>query len=437
MNENLFEKNLEEHFPLARRMRPRSFEEFIGQKQVLGKGKPLERLISSGHLASLILFGPPGTGKTALSHLIAESYSAEFSAMNAVTSGVSDIRKISEEAKERLMLHGKKTLLFIDEIHRFNKAQQDALLPDIENGRLILIGATTHNPSAYVTSALASRTHFFEFLPLNEEELFAVACIALKDSDRGLGRLKLEIEETALKFLANISDGDARRLLNMLELIAASAPLGSKISRDEAAKSIGTKVILHDKDEDAHYDCASAFIKSLRGSDPDAAIYYMARMIEGGDDPRFIARRMMIFASEDIGNADVKALLVATSASQALELVGMPEARIILAQAATYLASAPKSNASYEAIDSALNDVRNGKLLDVPNHLRGTGYRDAEKFGRGEGYKYPHSHGGFVKQKYLAEDRSYYLPKEIGDEKRLFERLKALWGEWPRKEEKS
>ncbi len=433
MTAGLFDSGLDEHQPLARRMRPRTLEEFVGQRGILGPGEPLDRILRSGHIASLILFGPPGTGKTALAHILADRFDAVFEPLNAVTSGVADVRRVSEEAAVRLSMHGRRTLLFIDEIHRFNKAQQDALLPDVENGRLILMGATTHNPSFYVTSALASRTHFLEFRPLEPEDLKELLRRALADGERGLGRLGLAFDPDALDVLAAHSDGDARRALTALELVAVAASLGARVTAPDARRALGRKVIAHDRDEDAHYDCASAFIKSLRGSDPDAAVYYLARMIEGGDDPRFLARRMAIFASEDVGNADAKALLVAVAAAQAVEFVGMPEARIILAQAATYLACAPKSNASYEAVDAALAEIRSGRLLEVPNHLKGTGYRDAEALGRGEGYRYPHAFGGFVKQDYLSEKRSFYRPTDRGEEKRLLERLKSLWGEWPRK----
>jgi putative ATPase len=432
MTAPLFEANLEAHQPLARRLRPRTIEEFVGQAHVMGPGRVVDRIIKSRHLASLIVFGPPGTGKTALAHLLAGIFDAAFEPVNAVTSGVAEIRRISEEAASRLALHGRRTLLFIDEIHRFNKAQQDALLPDVENGRLILIGATTHNPSFYVTAALASRTSFVEFHPLTVDEILTLLRRALLEKDRGLGATGIQVEEAALRGLAVTCDGDARRALTALELAAATAPLGATLGPADLEAALGTRVIRHDRDEDAHYDCASAFIKSLRGSDPDAAVYYLARLLEGGDDPRFLARRLAIFASEDIGNADAKALLVAVAAAQALEFVGMPEARIILSQAATYLASAPKSNAAYLAIDAALADVRSGRLLEVPNHLRGSSYRDAERLGRGKDYRYPHDHGGFVKQEYLSASRSFYRPAGHGEEKRLLDRLKALWGSWPR-----
>lgn len=413
-------------------MRPRSLGEFAGQEHLTGPGRPVARLLETGHLASMILFGPPGCGKTALAHLLAERLDAEFTGLNAVTSGVADVRRVAEEARDRLKLHSRRTLLFIDEIHRFNKAQQDALLPDVENGWIILMGATTHNPSAYVTTALASRSIFLEFLPLDDAAVLGLLSRALTDAERGLGAAKLTLSPEAASAIVLLASGDARRALNALEAAAAGAAMGSAIGAADVEAATGRKVIAHDRAEDAHYDCASAFIKSLRGSDPDAAIYYLARLIEGGDDPRFLARRMAIFASEDVGNADPRALVVAVAAAQALEFVGMPEARIILGQAAAYLASAPKSNAAYKAIDAALADVRAGKLLDVPNPLRGTGYRDAERLGRGEGYRYPHDHGGFVKQEYLSEKRSFYQPTEHGEEKRIRERLKLWWGSWPR-----
>lgn len=413
---SLFDKNLDLYQPLARKMRPRTVEEFVGQEHVLGEGKVLRRIILSGKMTSMIFFGPPGTGKTAMANILADLADAEFVVLNAVTSGVADIRKASQEAGDRLKMRGRRTLLFIDEIHRFNKSQQDALLPDVENGQVILIGATTHNPSFYVTAALASRTTFIEFKPLSVE---SIVTILRRASD-------LRIAEDALRHIAEISDGDARRALTALELVAVSAP-DREVTVADVTEALGRKVTAHDRDEDLHYDVASAFIKSMRGSDPDAAIYYLARMIEGGDDPRFLARRMAIFASEDVGNADPQALLVATAAHAALEFVGLPEARIILSQCAAYLATAPKSNASYLAIDEALSDIRSGRVLQVPNHLRGKTIH-----GRGEGYEYPHATGGFVKQDYLSEPRSFYRPTENGREKKMGEHLKALWGRWPR-----
>lgn len=430
----LFEAHADSHQPLARRMRPRNLDEFAGQRHVLAPGKPLDRIIRSRQLASLVIFGPPGTGKTALAHILAEIMNADVEVMNAVTSGVAEIRKVSERAGDRLKLRGTRTLLFIDEIHRFNRSQQDALLPDVEDGRLILLGATTHNPSMYVTSALASRSSFIEFRALEISEIVFLLRNALSDVERGLGSRRLGASDDALRALAAFSDGDARRALNALERVAAGVPDGGTIDACSIEDALGHKAVVYDRAGDAHYDCASALIKSMRGSDPDAAVYYLARMLEGGEDPRFIARRMAIFASEDVGNADARALLVASATIQAVEFVGMPEARIILSQCATYLAGAPKSNSAYEAIDAALEDVRGGALLDVPMSLRGSGYAGARERGRGEGYEYPHSHGGFVRQEYLTENRNYYRPSERGEEKRILERLKLLWGKWPRSE---
>lgn len=410
------------HHPLARRLRPRHLEEFVGQRHLLSPGKPLHRLLDAGGpLASIVLYGPPGTGKTALAYLIADRVDAEVEIMNAVTSGVAEIRKVSDAARERLGLRGRRTLLFIDEIHRFDRRQQDALLPDVEDGRIILVGATTQNPSFYLTSALASRTLIFELRPLTEEDLLTIL-------RRGVEDLRGDVDEEALTMLARHADGDARRALNALEVCVLTTK--GRVDVATARESLAKKAIVHDRSGDAHYDCASAFIKSMRGGDPDAAVYWLARVLEGGEDPRFVARRMVILASEDVGNADPAALPLAVAAHQAAEFIGMPEARIVLAQAAIYLASAPKSNASYRAVESACAEIRAGRLLEVPMHLRGTGYRDAERLGRGEGYVYPHDRpDAFVRQDYLPEMRRFYEPTDRGAEVAIRKRLAAWWPE--------
>ncbi|RMH60012.1 MAG: replication-associated recombination protein A [Candidatus Hydrogenedentota bacterium] len=436
MEPDLFEGRLGEFEPLARRMRPRDLSEFVGQEKILERGALLERILDRGILSSLVLFGPPGTGKTAMAHLIAQRLNAEFVPINAVTSGVADLRRESEAARRRLKHHSRRTVLFIDEIHRFNKAQQDALLPDLENGILVLVGATTHNPAFVLNDALASRTHFVEFEALSDEAIRRLVKRALEDEERGLGGRAPLLTETALDTLVRLACGDARRALNLLEL-CATGNAGKTVEDTDVERLAGRRIVRYDRDEDSHYDHASAFIKSMRGSDPDAAVYYMARMLEGGEDPRFIARRMMILASEDVGNADAKALILAAAAAEAVERVGMPEARIILAQCATYLACAPKSNAAYLAVDEALSDIRAGRECPVPQFLKDASYADAKCRGHGKGYLYPHDHGGFVKRPYLSNPRTYYRPTEHGEEKRLRERLIRLWGEWPRRGKES
>jgi putative ATPase len=416
--------------PLAARLRPRSIEEFVGQRHILGEGKLLRRVIEADRIGSVLLYGPPGTGKTTLARIIATSTASRFERLSGVESNVADIRRVAAAASLRLRNGGGRTLLFVDEIHRFNKAQQDILLPDVENGTLRFIGATTHNPFFYVNSPLVSRSQVFQLEPLTIADLELLLARACKEPGRGLGgRVVLDCD--AATHLATVSDGDARRCLGALEIAALTTPAGPdgfiRITLAIAEESIQTKAVVYDGDGDAHYDTASAFIKSLRGCDPDAAIYWLAKMLHAGEDIRFIARRMIICASEDVGMADSNALQVAVAAHQASEFLGLPEARLVLAHAAIYLASAPKSNSSTLAIAAAAGDVAAGRTLEVPRHLRDAHYKGAAGLGHGAGYKYGHDYeGGFVPQAYLPEGRVYYKPTDHGLEKRVGERL-AYW----------
>jgi putative ATPase len=415
------------HQPLAARMRPRSLDEFAGQTHILGPGQLLRRAIEADRIQSLIFFGPPGTGKTSLAQIIARQTKSKFERLSGVESNVADMRRVLAAASNRLENTGQATILFIDEIHRFNKAQQDVLLPDVESGVVRLIGATTHNPFFFVNSPLVSRSQIFELRPLTENELFSLVQRALADAERGLGYLKLKAEEDALRHLAKMADGDARKALNALEIAAlTTAPDKNGVVHIDLAaaeQSIQKKAVVYD-DEDAHYDTISAFIKSMRGSDPDAALYWLAKMIHAGEDPRFIARRIVICAAEDVGLADPMALVLANTALQVSEFVGWPEARIPLAEATVYIATANKSNSAYKAIDAALEDVRSGRTLPVPEHLRDTHYKGAERLGHGQGYEYAHDHPGhFVAQDYLGADKHYYEPTEQGVEKKIKERI--------------
>ncbi len=410
--------------PLARRMRPEKLEDYAGQEHILGEGKILRRAIDADRISSLILYGPPGCGKNALAGIIANRTSAVFTEINAVLSGVDDIRKVTAEAKERRSLSGKKTIVFIDEIHRFNKAQQDALLPDVENGVIILVGATTQNPYFYINAALISRSIVVQLEPLGNTDIKAVVKRAVADKEKGLGYLRIDLKEDALEHLVNSADGDARSALNALELgVLTSKPDSEGIILFDLAvaeESIRRKKIVYDKDGDEHYNTISAFIKSMRGSDPDAAIYYLAKMLYAGEDPRFIARRIVICAAEDVGNADPQALILANAALSVSEFVGMPEARIPLAQAVVYICCAPKSNSSYAAIDAAMAEMEKKKTLEIPRHLRSTGYSGAKQLGHGEGYKYAHDHEGhFVKQQYIPQARAYYKPTTQGYEAKM------------------
>lgn len=417
--------------PLAVRMRPATLDEFVGQEHILGKGKLLRRAIEADRLTSLVLYGPPGTGKTSLAWCIANITKSHFVSINATTSNVEELRRIIQGAKNRKAATNKKTILFIDEIHRFNKAQQDVLLPDVEDGNPILIGATVHNPFFYLTSTLLSRSLVCELKVLKESEILNILSSALKDKTRGLGNLKIKIDKKVLTFLARTSEGDARRALNALEVGVLTTPKSKEglinFNLEVASESIQKKAILYDKDEDAHYDTASAFIKSMRGSDPDAALYWMAKMLYAGEDPRFIARRICILAAEDVGNADPLALVLANAALQIAEFVGMPEARIPLAQAVIYVSCAPKSNASYLAIEKAYSDIESQKVQEVPNHLKDASYPGAETLGHGKGYKYSHDYPAhYVKQKYTRKKVKYYEPTDIGYEAKLKKRLEKL-----------
>jgi len=421
------------HAPLASRMRPHTLQEFIGQEHLLGEGKLLRRTILADRLTSLILYGPPGSGKTTLALIISHMTGARFKSLNAVAANVQDLRAIIDEAKYFQREKGERTILFVDEIHRFNKAQQDVLMPDVENGTLILIGSTTHNPSFSVNGPLLSRSIIFELRPLIETELIKVLNQALQDQERGFGALKIQVEPKALEHIAKSACGDARRALNALEVgvLTTEPDLEGVIRFSErvAEESCQRKIVYYDGDEDYHYDTASAFIKSMRGSDPDAAIYWLAKMLYAGEDPRFIIRRILILASEDIGNADPQALILASAGLQAVEFVGMPEARIILSQLVTYMALALKSNASYVAIEEATKDVEKEVVEEVPNHLRDKSYFGAKHMGHGEGYQYVHKfQDHFVKQEYVRRKGSYYRPTAFGYEKVHQERLKDLHG---------
>lgn len=430
---DLFEKEKQEAGkaePLAVRMRPRAIDGFVGQEHILGKDKLLRRLIESDKITSLILYGPPGCGKTTLALIISERTKSHFERINAASNNVADIRRIIDAAKKRASMDGRRTILLIDEIHRFNKAQQDVLMPDVEAGNPVLIGTTTHNPFFYVNQALLSRSQVFEFKKLSDEAVAAIIKSALKDKENGLGNIPIAMDDDALKHLVKTCEGDARRALSALEVGALTTAAGKDkkvhFTMKVAEESIQKKAVVYDKDEDGHYDTISAFIKSMRGSDPDAVLYWLAKMIYAGEDPRFIARRIVICAAEDVGNADPQALVVANAAMQVSEFVGMPEARIPLAQAAVYVACAPKSNAAYLGIESALKDVEEGKTLEVPNHLKDASL-DAEAFGHGKDYKYAHDFKDhYVKQEYKPSDKKYYIPTTMGYEAKIKEWLERL-----------
>ena len=423
--------NADKTAPLAARMRPETLDEFVGQKHIIGKGKMLYRAIIADNLSSVIFYGPPGTGKTTLARIIANTTKRSFVQINATTAGIKDIKEVVSEAKDRLAVSQNKTILFIDEIHRFNKTQQDALLPHVEDGTIILIGATTENPYFEVNKALVSRSIIFELYQLNTEDIKELINRAVTDSKKGYGMFKINMDKDALEFLSDTANGDARTALNAVELAVLSTPKDENgvinIDIETAQECIQKRALNYEKDGDNHYDTISAFIKSMRGSDPDAALYYLAKMLYAGEDPNFIARRIVICASEDVGNADPHALQVAVSAAQAVTFIGMPESRIILAQAVTYISCAPKSNASYSGVEKALHDVKTVKIKSVPNHLKDSHYPGAKELGHGIGYKYAHDfEGHYVKQQYLPDElvgTVYYEPTENGVEKRIKESL--------------
>ena len=429
------EQNKENESPLASRLRPTTLDEVVGQEHIIGKGKLLYRAIKADKLSSILFYGPPGTGKTTLAKVIANTTSAEFMQINATSAGKKDMEDVVQKAKDNAGMYGKKTILFIDEIHRFNKGQQDYLLPFVEDGTVILIGATTENPYFEVNAALLSRSIIFELHPLSAANIKTLLQRAVSD-EKGLAAYKAKIDPDALDFLAEISGGDARMALNAIELGVLTTQRSEDgiihITQEVATECIQKRVVRYDKSGDNHYDTISAFIKSMRGSDPDAAVYYLARMLYAGEDIKFIARRIMICASEDVSNADPMALVVATSAAQAVERIGMPEARIILAQAVTYVASAPKSNSAITAIDEAMESVRNEKISGIPTHLQDAHYKSASKLGHGVGYQYAHAFPNhYVEQQYLPEeikDMQFYEPSDMGYEKEIQEHFRRIKG---------
>jgi len=444
------QKNFDRVAPLAVRMRPQTLDEFVGQKHFLAPGKLLRRMLEADRLTSVIFYGPPGTGKTTLANLIAAYTKSHFEQLNAAGVGVKEVRSILDSARERLSNSGQRTVLFLDEIHRFNRAQQDILLGDVEAGLILLIGATTENPFFAVNSPLVSRSQIFQFSPIFEDDIRSLIHRAIADKERGFGNMSIQIDPKAADLWATMSDGDARRALMALEVAVLSlkeeatkrqsdgATKGAEkttpdadppvapihITLDVAEQSMQRKAIVYDDTGDEHYDAASSLIKSMRGSDPDAAVYWVARMLEAGEDPRFIARRIAILASEDIGNADPHAIVVAAAAFDVVEKIGMPECQLTLGQAAIYMATAPKSNASALAIWAAMSDVKEGRTLPVPKHLRDTHYKGSKRLGHGEGYKYSHDFpGGIVDQDYLGVDKSYYNPTNRGYEAEILKRL--------------
>lgn len=417
--------------PLAARMRPRRLDEVCGQDHILGRGRLLSRAIRADRLGSIILYGPPGCGKTSLAEVIALMTERAFVRSSGVLANVAMLRDEIKTAQHRMQRTGQETILFVDEIHRFNKSQQDVLLPYVESGVVTLIGATTHNPNFFINTPLTSRSMVFELRALDEDAILNVLNRALVDEERGLGRFQVKAAEDALLHIARVCEGDARRALNALEVAVVTTPSDEEgwivVDLGVAVDSVQKKTVLYDRDEDGHYDTISAFIKSIRGSDPHAGVYWLAKMLYAGEDPRFICRRLMILASEDVGNADPRGLLMATAALQAVETVGMPEARIILGQAVTYLATAPKSNASYAAISAALRDVEKGRTLPVPEHLKNVHIKVAEGRENTEDYVYPHHYRGHhVEQQYIPTEAVYYRPSDQGYELTIGQRMK-LW----------
>lgn len=434
--EYMREQNMENDAPLASRLRPTTLDEVVGQQHIVGKDKLLYRAIKADKLSSIIFYGPPGTGKTTLAKVIANTTSANFMQINATSAGKKDMEEVVEAAKNNQGMYGKKTILFIDEIHRFNKGQQDYLLPFVEDGTIILIGATTENPYFEVNGALLSRSVIFELKKLGKDDIKVLLKRAITDVEKGMGSYNASIDDDALEFLADVSNGDARAALTAIELGVLTTERSDDgiihITIDVASECIQKRVISYDKKGDNHYDTISAFIKSMRGSDPDAAVYYLARMLYAGEDVKFIARRIMIAASEDIGNADPMAMVVAAACAQEVERVGMPESQIILAQAVTYMATAPKSNAAVEAISKAMQVVRDTKTPPVPTHLQDAHYGSAHKLGHGVGYKYPHNYpNNYVKQQYLPDgltDQVFYEPSDNGYEAKIKEHFRIIKG---------
>ena len=420
------EKSMDKEAPLASRLRPTTLEEVVGQQHIIGKDKLLYRAIKADKISSIIFYGPPGTGKTTLAKVIANTTSAEFTQINATVAGKKDMEEVVKKAKDTLGMFQKKTILFVDEIHRFNKSQQDYLLPFVEDGTLILIGATTENPYFEVNGALISRSSIFELRPLEKEDIKTILLRAVNDTEKGMGSYHAQIDVDALEFLADIAGGDARNALNAIELGVLTTERSADgiihITLDVASECIQKRVVRYDKDGDNHYDTISAFIKSMRGSDPDAAVYYLAKMLYAGEDIKFIARRIMICASEDVGNADPMALTVAVSAAQAVERIGMPEAQIILSQAVLYVATAPKSNSAVNAVYAAMENVRTHKT-SVPAHLQDAHYKSSAKLGHGVGYKYAHDYPNhYVRQQYLPDEingTKFYEPSDNGHEKEI------------------
>jgi len=428
------ENTMKSESPLASRLRPTTLDEVVGQRHIIGEDKLLYRAIKADKISSVIFYGPPGTGKTTLAKVIANSTSSEFCQLNATASGKKDMEEVIQKAKDNRGMYAKKTILFVDEIHRFNKSQQDYLLPFVEDGTIVLIGATTENPYFEVNGALISRSIIFELKPLEKDDIKVLLKRAVYDKEKGMGSYNAEIEEDALEFLSDIANGDARNALNAIELGILTTKKNEDgiihITLSVAQECIQKRVVKYDKTGDNHYDTISAFIKSMRGSDPDAAVYYLARMLYAGEDIKFIARRIMICASEDVGNADPMALTVAVSASEAVERLGMPEARIILSQAVIYVATAPKSNASYNAINMALETVKNEKTGAIPSHLRDAHYKGAAKLGHGDGYLYAHDYPNhYVSQQYLPDelvDVKFYRPTNLGYEEKITQHMKNI-----------
>ena len=428
------QNTMEKESPLASRMRPTTLDEVVGQKHIIGKDKLLYRAIKADKLGSVIFYGPPGTGKTTLAKVIAHTTSARFEQINATVAGKKDMEEIVKNAKDAIGMYGQKTILFVDEIHRFNKSQQDYLLPFVEDGTITLIGATTENPYFEVNNALLSRSRIFELKPLEKQDIRELVIRAVYDTEKGMGTYGADITDEAADFLADVANGDARAALNAVELGILTTDKSEDgkihITIDVAAECIQKRVVRYDHDGDNHYDTISAFIKSMRGSDPDAAVYYLARMLYAGEDVKFIARRIMICASEDVGNADPNALVVAVSAAQAVERIGMPESQIILSQAAAYVATAPKSNAAYVGIQNAMKAVANMRTMPVPAHLQDKHYKGAEKLGHGLGYKYAHDYPNhYVTQQYLPdgmEGMRFYEPSENGYEKKIREHMEFI-----------